>query len=269
MGAQPYVLAIVLAVLAQAPEPASPKPKAEAGVTFEVAAIKRSANLDAGGTLGLLPGGRFRAVNFDARTLVAVAYRTKPPRNLVPSQIIGAPDWMSSERYDINAKIASDLAATLDRPGRDPNLMPKLVQALLEDRFKLKVHHEVHNMPVYALVVANKGDAPGPQLHPSTVDCEKDRSKCRIRGGTGVFAGASVTIDTLATMLSGPAGRLVFDRTGLTGTFDVNLEWAEDPSSDKPSIFGAVQEQLGLKLDFVREPVDVVVIDHAERPTED
>jgi uncharacterized protein (TIGR03435 family) len=147
--------------------------------------------------------------------------------------------------------------------------MPKLVQSLLEDRFKLKLHRDVHNMPVYALVVGNKGGTIGPQLHPSTVDCEKDRSKCRVRGGTGVFAGASVTMDTLATMLSGPAGRLVFDRTGLKGTFDVNLEWAEDATSDKPSIFAAVQEQLGLKLDLVREPVDVVVIDHVERPTED
>ena len=70
-------------------------------------------------------------------------------------------------------------------------------------------------------------------------------------------------------MLSNPAGRLVFDRTGLTGKFDADLEWAEEAGSDKPSIFGAVQEQLGLKLESVRERIDVVLIDHVERPTED
>jgi uncharacterized protein (TIGR03435 family) len=263
LAAIALAVAATLALAAQAAPARPPRP------AFEVASIKRSANLDAGGTLGLLPGGRFRSINFDARTLVAIAYRTRPPRTLVPSQIIGAPDWMSSERYDINAKISPELAATLDRADRDPDLMPKLVQSLLEDRFKLTLHREVHNMPVYALVVANKDGTLGPQLHPSTVDCQKDRSKCLIRGTTGRFTSSSVTLETLATMLSNPAGRLVFDRTGLMGAFDVNLEWAEDAGSDKPSIFAAVKEQLGLKLDFVREPVDVVVIDHVERPTED
>jgi uncharacterized protein (TIGR03435 family) len=106
-------------------------------------------------------------------------------------------------------------------------------------------------------------------MHPSTIDCQKDIGKCRMGGGTGRFTMTSVTLDTLATMLTKPAGRLVSDRTGLTGLFDVDLEWAEEAGSDKPSIFAAVQEQLGLKLESVREPVDVVVIDHVERPTED
>lgn len=237
---------------------------------FEVAAIKRSAALDTDGTLGLLPGGRFRSINFDARTLVGIAYRTRAPRVLFPSQIIGAPDWMASERYDINAKIRAELAATMDSADRDPDLMPKLVQSLLEDRFKLKVHMDVRDMPVYALVVASKDGALGPQLHRSTVDCQKDRSKCMIRGGAGRFTGGSVTIEMLATMLSNPAGRLVFDRTGLTGKFDADLEWSPDQTAtDKPSIFSAVQEQLGLKLESTRGPVDVVVIDHVERPVED
>ena len=89
--------------------------EAAPAIVFEVAAIRRNENLDAGGSLGLLPGGRFRAVNFDARTFVAVAYRTKPPLTLAPSQIIGAPEWMSIERYDINAKISPELAATMDK----------------------------------------------------------------------------------------------------------------------------------------------------------
>jgi uncharacterized protein (TIGR03435 family) len=235
-------------------------------IVFEVAAVKRSANLDAGGSLGLLPGGRFRAVNFDARTFVAIAYRTNPPRTLAPSQIVGAPEWMSIERYEINAKISPELAATMDR---NPLLMPALLRSLLEDRFKLKTHMEVREMPVFELVLARKDSTLGPQMHSSTIDCQKDRSKCRIGGGTGRFTGTSVTLETLATMLTKPAGRLVFDRTGLRGLFDVDLEWAEEAGSDKPSIFAAVQEQLGLKLEAVREPVDVVVIDHVERPVED
>jgi len=233
---------------------------------FEVAAIKRSANLDAGGSLGLLPGGRFRAVNFDARTFVAVAFRTKPPRTLAPSQIVGAPEWMSTERYDINAKISPELAATMDK---NPLLMPALLRSLLEDRFKLKTHMEVREMPVFALVPTRRESTLGPRIHPSTIDCGKNPSKCRIVGGTGRFTAPSITLDTLATMLTKPAGRLVLDRTGLTGLFDVDLEWAEEAGSDKPSIFAALQEQLGLKLESVRDLVDVVVIDHVERPTED
>jgi uncharacterized protein (TIGR03435 family) len=252
------VTTVTVGLLAQ--EEAAP------AIVFEVAAIKRSANLDPGGSLGLLPGGRFRAVNFDARTFVAVAYRTKPPLTLAPSQIVGAPEWMSIERYDINAKISPELAATMDK---NPRLMPPLLRTLLEDRFKLKTHKEVREMPVFALVLARKDSTFGPHMHPSTIDCQKDISKCRMGGGTGRFTMTSVTLDTLATMLTKPAGRLVSDRTGLTGLFDVDLEWAEEAGSDKPSIFAAVQEQLGLKLESVREPVDVVVIDHVERPTED
>jgi uncharacterized protein (TIGR03435 family) len=235
-------------------------------VTFEVAAIKRSANLDAGGTLGMFPGGRFRAINVDARNLIAFAYRTSP-RSLVPSQIIGAPDWMATERYDITAKIGPEL---VERAASDPLQTPTLVQALLEERFKLTLHREVHNMPVYALVAARKDGAFGPRLTPSTVDCQKDRSKCSVRSVPGHVTGGHMTLETLATMLTGPAGRLVFDRTRLAGSFDVDLEYSADQApSDAPSIFAAVQEQLGLKLDFLREPVDVVVIDHVERPTED
>ena len=253
------VLAIAIALLAG--QQATPRP------AFEVVAIKRSANLDSGGTLGLLPGGRVRTLNFDVRPLVAIAFRTRPPRTLDKSQVIGGPDWMSTERYDINAKISAELAATMNG---DPLLMPKLVRSLLEDRFKLKMHYEKRELPVYALVLARKDGVLGPRMQPSAVDCEKDRSKCMIRGGAGMFKGGGVTAETLATMLSNPAGRIVFDHTSLTGKYDVDLEWAEEAGSDKPSIFAAVQEQLGLKLESAREPVDVVVIDHVERPaTED
>ena len=252
------VVAIAI-LLAQA----APKP------TFEVAAIKRNTSVEPGGTLGLLPGGRFRALNFPARALVGVAYRTMPPRQLDKSQIIGAPDWMETDRYDINAKILPDLAATIDAPGRDPNLMPKLLQSLLEDRFELKMHYEQREIPVFALVLAKKDGTLGPNLKASTVDCEKDRAKCRMQFLPGHVVMVATTMETLATSLSNPSGRLVFDHTALSGKFDIDLEWADETGSDKPSIFAAVQEQLGLKLESTRQSVDVVVIDHVERPTED
>jgi len=241
---------------------------AAATPSFEVAAIKRSANLDGGGSLGLLPGGRFRAINWDVRALIGVAYRTRPPRTLDKSQIIGVPEPMTAERYDINAKVGPELAVTIDAPNRDPDLMPKLVRSLLADRFKLTMHYEKRDVPVYALVSVKPGTS-GPRLQASDVDCQKDRSKCFLRQNPGIFTGRHVTIETLAIMLGRPSGRMVFDRTGLTGSFDIDLEWAEEPGSDKPSIFAAVQEQLGLKLESARESVDVVVIDHIERPVED
>jgi uncharacterized protein (TIGR03435 family) len=126
-------------------------------------------------------------------------------------------------------------------------------------------------MAFYDLVRMKPGQL-GPQIREAAVDCDKDRSQCgRIQylGGRH-YTGSGITIETLAGLLQGTAGRLVVDHTGLNGNYDLDIEWAEDESStDKPSIFAAVQEQLGLKLESAREPVDVVVIDHIERPTED
>jgi uncharacterized protein (TIGR03435 family) len=235
-------------------------------VTFEVATIKRSASLDADGTLGMGQGGRFRAVNVDARNLVAFAYRTEQ-RQLFPSQIIGAPDWMATERYDITAKVGPELVA---RASTDPFQTPRLVQSLLEDRFKLSVHREVRELPVFALTLARKDGALGPQMHRSGVDCQQEPVRCIIRALPGRLTGGHITLVTLIAMLSRPVERLVVNRTGLDGPFDVDLEWSPDQkATDKPSIFAAVQEQLGLRLDPVRAAVDVVVIDHVEQPTED
>jgi uncharacterized protein (TIGR03435 family) len=235
-------------------------------LAFEVAAIKRSAALDSDGTLAMGPGGRFRTVNFDARNLIAFAYRTSQ-RSLFPSQIIGAPDWMSTERFDITAKISAELVA---RAATDPFQTPKLVQSLLEDRFRLKIHREVREIPVFVLTLARKDGVLGPNMRRSTVDCQKERAKCSIRSLPGRLTAGSITLATLTAMLSRPVERLIVNRTGLDGAFDVDLEWSPDQTAtDKPSIFTAVQEQLGLKLESDRGPVDVVVIDHVERPTED
>jgi len=197
--------------------------------------------------------------------MIATMYRTGP--RLFASQIIGLPDWATTEHWDITAKVTDDLAG---QPAQELfRKMAPMVQSLLEDRFKLKLHRDTQPQPTYALVVARRDGAMGPHFRPTTVDCLKEFAKCQIQSTAGHYSGVGVTIPTLMILLSNAVERVVLDRTGLKGSFDVDLEWASDPGSDKPSIFTAVQEQLGLKLEFERNPVDVVVIDHVERPRED
>ncbi len=236
---------------------------------FEVATIKRSATLDAGGTAGFQPGGRFRAVNVDARSLILSAYKPdKSGQRLLVSQLVGGPGWLASERYDITAKVGDELAART--PAEWFVTLPALLRPLLEDRFKLSTHHETRELPVYALTMAKKGGAFGPQLKQSSLDCVRDREHCRMDFAPGHLKAGGITVETLMVLLSGPLQSVVVDRTGLAGSVDIELDWSPDQSaSDKPSIFAAVQEQLGLKLESTRAPVDVLVIDHVERPTED
>jgi uncharacterized protein (TIGR03435 family) len=186
---------------------------------------------------------------------------------LFASQIIGLPDWATTDHWDITAKVTDDLA------GRPPQelfrMMAPMVQSLLEDRFKLKLHRDTQPQPTYALVLAKRDGSVGPRLHKTTADCLKEFEKCRIQSEPGHYNAVGVSIPTLMIFLSSTVERVVVDRTGLQGAFDVEIDWSSDTSSDKPSIFTAVEEQLGLKLNFERNPVDVVVIDHVERPTED
>jgi uncharacterized protein (TIGR03435 family) len=266
------VLALASMLRAQAPA---------ARPAFEVATIKRNASIGANGGGGFAPGpgGRFRITNVDARTLVRIAYRSGPM--LFSSQIIGAPAWMDSESYDIAAKVGAELEGKTQ--AEFIRIQPLLLQSLLEERFKLKVHRETRELQRYALVLASKDGALGPQLRRSSLDCSVDFTKCSPRAGSGTFSSGSTPIASLTNYLaSAVVQRVVVDRTGLDGRYEINLEWTPDrtplplngdapapPASDRPSIFTALQDQLGLKLEPERGPVDVVVIDHVERPTED
>jgi len=234
--------------------------------SFEVISIKPSDRLDPGGDLRWQPGGTVRIRNLPARGLLLSAYGT-PRRSLHPSQLIGAPDWVGTERYDMTAKTGADLAA---RPQADWSAnLPGLLQSLLEERFKLKAHRETRELPVYVVRLANQGSRLGPRLHPTSLDCEKERAKCFFRAEPGHQFGGSVELETIVLSVTSSLGRFVIDRTGLTGKYDFDLEWSPDQSSpDKPSLFAAVQEQLGLRLDSERAPVEVLVVDHIERPTE-
>jgi uncharacterized protein (TIGR03435 family) len=236
-------------------------------LTFEVATIKRNVSLERSGSMGLDPGGRFRAVNAPVFWLISSAYG-EFQRPLFESQIIGAPDWLKSEPYDITAKAGAAVAVL--NPGEQFRKIPDLLRSLLEERFALKVHRETHQLPIYELVRLKKDGTLGPRMNRSSLDCAKESAKCGYNGLAGHLTGGWITATMLSTMLSSATERVVVDRTGLDGRFDVELEWSPDQAAtDKPSIFAAVQEQLGLKLESAKGPVSVVVIDHVERPTED
>lgn len=233
---------------------------------FEVATIKRSTSLDGGGTIFTPPGAQFRAINIDARSLITFAYRGTG--RLFNSQVLNGPSWLESERFDIVAKsgdaLVSAPAAEVSRA------MPLLVQSLLEDRFKLNLHRETRQLQRYVLSVARKDGSLGPRLRRVSRDCAVDRTLCRIQMTPGHLTAGATSVSNLVGFLGGNVERVIVDQSGLTGTFDIELDWSpEQAATDQPSLFSAIQEQLGLKLISERGPVDVIVIDHVERPTED
>ena len=302
-------LLIVGVINAQAFRAQSPAADA-AHVAFEVASIKPSNALTGLSSISFPPSGRFTATNISLRQLIRLAYGT-PPQLLPDSQLIGGPNWIDSDRFDILAKAEDDAGAA--SAGLSPRTM-LMVRALAADRFKLAVHSEVRILPIYALVMARKDRKFGPQLRRTEVDCSVPRMArgganapsrgsppppppppgvrptCGSNGSPGRLAGGGTAISELSIGLSRGVNRVVIDRTGLTGYFDYQLEWTPDqmptlgqPASaspnappppppapiDGPSIFTAVQEQLGLKLESTTGPVNVIVIDRVERPTED
>ena len=276
---------------AQAP---ADKPK------FEVASVRPNTADDGKIMIGIQPGGRFNAVNVPLWDLIRQAYAVQR------TQIVGAPDWTETARYDIVAKAETEIMPA--PPGSGPGPMNFMMQDLLEDRFKLKTHRETRELPVYALMLARTDGKLGAGLRPSTVDCAAMRG--RGRGGRGMapggppqgppppgerpvcgmrfapnqLAAGGMPLSQLTQVLSQITQRNVVDRTGLEGGFDLDLTFTPDrmppgppppgvpiPSIDPngPSLFTALQEQLGLKLESTRAPVEVIVIDHVERPTPD
>ena len=246
---------------------------------FGVATIKRNVSSASGAEDVFQPDGRYRAFNMRLRDLVATAYRVRG------FQVAGGPEWAASERFDIDAK-AADAASFWFTPKADGTVVfPEtdflMISELLKDRFKLVVHHETREGPVYALMMIRSG-VRGPRLRPPAEGCFKSDPKpptCEgIRWAPGRFMATSATMARLATSLSILLQRLVIDRTGLSERFDFNLEWkpvdsavdrAATPAAEfAPSLLAALDEQLGLKLESQRAPIEYVVIDSAEPPTD-
>jgi uncharacterized protein (TIGR03435 family) len=175
------------------------------------------------------------------------------------SELPGAPAWVHNDRYDV-------LATHEANAGREATT--QMLRSLLADRFKLGVHYEKQSRPVYSLVVARPGRL-GPGLTVSTRDCAKD-VECGMSLGGGVLRAVGQPLGIISSA-GRPDGRVIVDKTGLPGRYDFTLRYTlqSGPNDDTPSIFTAVEEQLGLKLAPDTAPLDVVVVDHIERPTED
>ena len=259
-------------------------------LAFDVASVKPNTSTERNRGAGFQPGGRFLARNMPLRALVAIAYGT--PQPLPVFRVVGGPAWSDSDAFDIEGKAAGEFPEAHGGPGFS-NSGELMLRALLGERFHLKVHTEKRDLPIYALVQARSDQSLGPRLSRSNVDCDAalaavaaarasgappnpaDRPVCGFRG----FSGSAVTLGQLSEVLTPFVQRVVLDRTGLAGRFDVDLVLTPDqmrrpdaPSAgaslDGPSIFTTLQEQLGLKLEPARAPIEVVVIDAAEHPTE-
>ena len=254
--------------------------------TFEVASVKSNRSGDFRRGMGPEPGGRFGATNVGLRDLIAFAYGVANAD--ADERVIGGPDWITRERFDITAKAPSAL---------EPSQSPMLVKALLVDRFKLEAHEEMREVSAYALVRARGDGAVGPSVKKSSVDCDARRAAakggaplpqpasgpvCTGRTIPGTITATALSMASLAGNLTRFAGRSVVDETGLAGFYDYELRWTPDqtpeprpgepaPNIDPngPSLQTALQEQLGLKLESRRVPVKVVAIDRAELPNSD
>ncbi|HWF07288.1 MAG TPA: TIGR03435 family protein [Bryobacteraceae bacterium] len=256
----------LLSAAAAAAQTAPPRPAFEA---FDVAAIKPTPEDARGRYIRMQSGHQFQVKSYTVRNLVGAAY------DLTPRAVSGGPAWAESDRYDILAVTPGDVQPTQDE-------QMKMLRKLLSDRFQLTFHRETKELSAYVLTVAKGGSKLTESAAPSdsqpalisTVFPEKD-------GGVRLGLPArNATMGQFASILQRAiVGRPVVDRTGLTGKYDFQLDWKPDetqfdgsllpaPNSTYPDFYAALQTQLGLRLEATRAPVDTVVIDRVERPTE-
>ncbi len=244
---------------------------------FDVATFKPSDPNAMGGSSGAKPNGSFVLKNQPMKNAICNAY------GVLTFQCVGGPAWLESDRYDVEAKpdgATAEQLLKLSWKEREP-VQHRMQQALLADRLKLKAHYETREMPILALVVA-KGGLRMHEAKPGDTytdglkrgDGKPFGSVFSISNSMGIETVTSqgMTLGNLVLNLPGMTGHLVEDKTGLTGVYDFTLHFsASDPppqDSTEPSLYTALEEQLGLKLEPVKGPVQVLVIDHVERPSE-
>jgi uncharacterized protein (TIGR03435 family) len=235
----------------------------------------------------ILPGGRFTATNNTLRALILNAYGISAS----PDLLEGGPGWIDSARYDIDAKAAADAipAGTSNRVLWEKTRL--MLRTLLADRFKLSIRRQTKEMASYQLLVAKNG----PKLQETDRDCEASVSACHAFSGNPTrLSGNGMDMYDLALTLASFLDRPVVDQTGIQGLFDIKLQWnpfatgsqpqpreevPRSPGAEAregirlepstlPSVFAALEEQLGLKLDSHKGPIEIYVIDHVERPSE-
>jgi uncharacterized protein (TIGR03435 family) len=262
--------------------------------SFEVASVKPSTQAGVSGVIRRTPGGRFTASNVGLRFLIQYAYRVHD------SQIIGGPSWMATERWDIEAKAEEGHVAPPAGP-IDPSSIDEInlrLQSLLEDRFQLKLHYERRELPLYIMTLAKDGpkmkavDPPPPPDQAPPLPPPDRRPEGGLPSNStpppgtfstppGMFVGTAITMPQIIYVVSRLLGRAVTDKTDLKGTFDVRLQFAPESVPGNPvaapagasnpagpSIFTAIQEQLGLRIESTKGPVDVLVIDSVQKPIE-
>lgn len=227
---------------------------------FDVATIRPTGPSSDGHThINYPPGDRFSTSNITVLNLMQWAY------GMPERQILDGPQWLGSTRFDIQAKADSGDQGGDKFKGltgeQDRDLKRRMVQALLADRFQLKLHQETRTLPAYDLTLAKGG---------SKLQRSKSNGQSFSVGSTH-FNGEGLTMSIIAEQLSKITGRVVVDKTNLAGRYDLKLEWSADdaPAADNsaPSLFTAIQEELGLKLEAAKEPIPVLVIDHVDLPT--
>ena len=235
-----------------------------AAPAFDVASIKPSDPADRRMYVDATSGGKLTARNVSLTWLVQFAYQ------LESYQLSGGPGWMQTSRYDVTARAADSTAAT--------DQIRRVTQALLADRFALKVHTESKDLPIYRLIIAAK---PGKELHKATACAAPECPAFDMLIG-GQITARGVTMEDFAHAMTDLTSRPVRNQTALAGQYDFRLSWTPDdatpgavgprgspaPDQTLASVFTALTEQLGLKLQSDKGPVDVYVIDHAEKPSE-
>jgi uncharacterized protein (TIGR03435 family) len=284
-GVRAAIVAGLVAAPLAAQQPASP---------LEVASVKANRSPDARPSFSVAPG-RYSFIAYTVRSLIGLSHQ----RNAFdPREMIGGPDWIDKDRFDV--VVQAEKGAALTDPDGFPGPVFAMLRAVLADRFGLVTHDEVRERPVYALMTARADRRLGAGLTVADGDCGDAMRKmvapvpgqrppgpppCSFGGGAGRIQGNVVTLAIFGNMLAGIVGRPVVDRTGVTGHFNITLEYTPEAGitsigppdapppdvpgrSDAPSLFTALQEQLGLKLESTRANVDVLVIDKVSQPTE-
>ena len=205
----------------------------------------------------------FSTGNANAISLLMNAYGL-----LMTDQVEGLPGWADSDTFDVEAKMDEETVAALEKLPRNEKSHQQelMLQDLLTDRFKLKVRHDTKELPIYALVIA-KG---GLKIKESPDAADPHYTMGMGPGGGWQIDGHGMAIESLTMSLTGQVGRIIVDKTGLTGKYDITLkwtpEWQQGTADSGPSIFAALEEQLGLKLESTKGPVDTIVVEHVEKP---
>jgi uncharacterized protein (TIGR03435 family) len=240
------------------------------GPVFDVASVKLNRSGENPSQVRIPPGGRVTATNATLRALITTAYQIQD------FDLEGGPGWVSTDRYDVEAKASGSA---------EPPEILRMLQTLLADRFKLVLHQEQREKAMYMLTVSPGGarlEAPHAECNARFVPTQPDEPICNgftVRTA-GLARGFGVTMARLSFFLSRELGRPVADKTGLDGTYDLTLKWTPSNSGDggpdvsdagdqgSASIFTAIREQLGLRLNAERGPVSTTIIDSVQRPTE-